>query len=634
MLRGIRKASANWIGKAIMTTVMGVLILSFAVWGIADIFRGFGQSTLARIGKTEISIEQFRQTYTERLQQIGRQLGKPLNTEQARAFGIDRQVLMQVVSEAVLDENVRRLGLGINDDELRRSILQDPNFRGLTGTFDPNRFAQLIRQAGYSEQRYLSEQRRLTLRRQVTGSVTGVAKPPKTLVEALLRLQSEQRAIEFVRLDAAQAGAIETPSPEALSAYFDERKTLFRAPEYRKIAVVSLLPEDIAKWSDVSDDDARKVFADRQERFTTPERRQVAQMVFPSMEEARAASERIKGGLGFDDLAKERNLKAADTDLGLVTKTGIVDPAVAEAAFALAPNAVSEPVAGRFGTVLVRVARIEPGTKPAYENLADAIKREIATERARTAVQDLHNKMEDERGGGTAIADAAQKFGLKALVLDAVDRSGRGADGNAAAGLPTGVDVIAPAFNSDVGVENDPLQVRNGYVWFEVLGVTPSRERALDEVKEQVATRWRDDQIGARLRAKAQDMTAQLNAGKKLSEIADTGKLKVETASGLKRGGTATNVPEGVVAAVFKAAKNAAVETQGASAAERIMFRVTDITVPPVDTASKDAQAMAENLRRAQTDEWLGAYVAQIQGDIGTTINQAAFQQATGGAAN
>ena len=55
-----------------MTVVMGVLIISFGVWGIGDIFRGFGQSTLAKIGKTEISIEQFRQLYTDRLQQISR----------------------------------------------------------------------------------------------------------------------------------------------------------------------------------------------------------------------------------------------------------------------------------------------------------------------------------------------------------------------------------------------------------------------------------------------------------------------------------------------------------------------------------------------------------------------------------
>src|SRR5204862_4277620 len=78
MLRGIRKASANWLGRAVMGGVMGLLALSFAVWGINDIFRGFGRSTLAKIGGTEIPIESFRQTYNERLQQISRRLGRPI----------------------------------------------------------------------------------------------------------------------------------------------------------------------------------------------------------------------------------------------------------------------------------------------------------------------------------------------------------------------------------------------------------------------------------------------------------------------------------------------------------------------------------------------------------------------------
>src|ERR1700736_2226911 len=154
MLRGMRKASSNWLGKIIMATVMGVLIISFGVWGIADIFRGFGQSRLARIGRTEISTEQFRQLYTEKLQQIGRQFGRPLTMDQARAFGLDRPVLQQTIAEAALDEEARRMGLGQSDAETMRAIYSDPNFRGLGGTFEPARFQATIRQFGYSEQRY------------------------------------------------------------------------------------------------------------------------------------------------------------------------------------------------------------------------------------------------------------------------------------------------------------------------------------------------------------------------------------------------------------------------------------------------------------------------------------------------
>ena len=137
MLRGIRKASSNWLGKIVMAVVMGVLIVSFAVWGIADIFKGFGQSSLAKIGSTEISTEQFRQIYTDKLQQLGRQFGRPLTSEQARAFGLDRQVLQQTIAEAALDEEARRMGLGQSEAETMRLIYSDPNFRGLGGKFDP-----------------------------------------------------------------------------------------------------------------------------------------------------------------------------------------------------------------------------------------------------------------------------------------------------------------------------------------------------------------------------------------------------------------------------------------------------------------------------------------------------------------
>src|SRR4051812_48489821 len=198
MLRGMRKASSNWLGKTVMAVVMGVLIVSFGIWGIADIFRGFGRSTLAKIGSTEISTEQFRQIYTDKLQQLGRQFGRPLTSEQARAFGLDRQVLQQTIAEAALDEEARRMGLGQSDAETMRAIYNDPNFKGLNGQFDPQRFQAVIRQFGYTEQRYLAEQRRVGLRRQIAGTISAGLEPPKALIEALIRFQNEQRSIEFI----------------------------------------------------------------------------------------------------------------------------------------------------------------------------------------------------------------------------------------------------------------------------------------------------------------------------------------------------------------------------------------------------------------------------------------------------
>jgi peptidyl-prolyl cis-trans isomerase D len=633
MLRGLRKASSNWLGKTIMTVAMGALIVSFGIWGIADIFRGFGQSTLATVGSTEISVNEFRQLYTDRLQQLGRQFGRPLTQEQARAFGFDRQLLEQTLAEAALDEEARRLGLGQSDAETMRVIFSDPNFKGTNGQFDPQRFQYMIRQFGFTEARYLADQRRVSLRRQIAGTLSAGLEPSKTLVEASSHFQNEQRSIEYIKLGAAQAGTIDPPSPEALAGYFDEHKAQFRAPEYRKIVFVVLTPEEIGKWSDVSDDDAKKLYEQRKEHLGTPEKREVSQIVFPNMDEATAARARITSGTSFDDIVKERKLAPADVDLGLVSKSGILDPAFADAAFSLPSGEVSQPVQGRFGVALIKVGTIQPATQPSYESLAPQLKREIAAARARDQVSSLRDKFEDERGGGASVAEAAQKLGLAATTIDAVDRAGKLPNGQPA-NIPQGLNVVAQAFNSDVGVDNEPISYRGGYVWYDVLGITPPRDRTLDEVKDQVEARWREDQVASRLRAKATELVQKLGDTGKLADEATSLGLKAETATGLKRDGSVPGLPSNVIAAAFKTAKDSVAQAAGDSDSEWIVFRVTDVTVPPVDFASDETKKLKETLQRTLSDEQLAAYVTKLEKNIGTKINEEAFAQATGAGSN
>lgn len=617
-----------------MTLVMGVLIISFGIWGIADIFRGFGQSTLAKIGSTEISIEQFRQLYTDRLQQISRQIGRPLTPDQARAFGIDRQVLQQVTAETTLDEAARKLGLQQSTDEVMKSIYNDPTFKGPNGAFDPNRFAQLIRQFNFNEQRYISEQKRVALRRQLAGSLTSELQPSKTSLEALNQFQNQQRSVEFVKLEAAQAGTIDAPTPEALASYFEQHKVQFRAPEYRKIAFVVLTPDELAKWTTISDDDARKVYEQRKDSFATPEKREVSQIVFPDVEAAAAARKRLAEGLSFADLAKERGLAASDVDLGMIDKSAIIDPAVAAAAFALKSGEISEPVQGRFGSVLVKVGKIEPGTQASYESVAAALKRDIALERAKATVKELHDKLEDERAGGANVVEAAEKLKLSVVTIEAVDRSGRAPDGKPVTAIPQGLDLISQAFASDVGVDNETLSYQGGYVSYDVLGVTPSRDRTLDEVKDQVEARWRADQIASKLRAKATELVEKLNNGAKLADEAAALGSKVETAEKFKRDGATANLPPAAVAAAFLLGKEAAGQSQGASATEWIVFRVTDIVDPTLDLASDEVKQLKTSVERSLADELIGQYVVKMENEIGVSINQAAFGQITGATNN
>jgi len=632
MLRGIRKASENWLGRILMAGVMTLLTGSFAIWGINDIFQGYGTSYLAKIGSSEIQMQDFSQAYNDRLQDLSRQVGRPITPEQANALGVDRQVLSQMLVDAGLDQLAQRMRLGIPNAELVQRVLNDPHFQTPTGQFDRAQFEGFLQNIGYSEQRFFNDERHRLPRKEISDAVSGGIQVPKAYLDAVNQFQNQQRNIAYVVLGPEQAGDIPQPTDDVLSKYYDDRKILFRAPEYRKIVVVVATPAALSHSVQVSDADVKKAYDENLKEYVTPERRHIEQIVFPNMADAQAASARIKSGTSFAAIATERGLKASDIDLGTVTKSGIIDPAVADAAFSLKQGEVSAPVQGKFGAVLVTVLEIAPGETKPLATVAPFIRADLALQDAKTKVQDIHDKIEDARAGGATLEEAAQKLGLNVATLD-IDQSGRDPSGNLVATMPAAGDVISGAFSNDVGVDTYPIDADNGYVWYEVEAITPARDRTLDEVKSQVEQRWRDDEIAKRLTAKATDLVDKLKTGNSLATLAAADNLKVQTAADIKRGVTNPGVSPKVVGAAFHTAKDAFGSAEGDKPTQWVVFQVTDVKTPALDENSADGKKLVQLLQNSMADDIFGQYVAWLENDLGTTVNQSMLAQAAGNAA-
>jgi peptidyl-prolyl cis-trans isomerase D len=486
-----------------------------------------------------------------------------------------------------------------------------------------------------NEARYLAEQRRVWLRQQLIGTVGGELAPPKAALEAFNRYQNETRSIEYILLGAAQAGTISDPAPEVLAKYFEERKILFRTPEVRKATLLVLTPTELAATIEVSDADLKQAYEVRKARFGTPERRHVQQIVFPNADEARDASEKITKGTTFAALAAERGLKDSDFDLGTLAQSAMVDRAIGDAAFVLKEGETSKPVEGRFGIALVHVVKIEPAQTQPFEQVADQLKKEFALERAKNDVQTMHDKVEDERLSGIPITEAAKKFNLKTRTVE-VDRTGRMPDGATLSDLPQGVDVLASLFTAEVGGDNDPLTIpqSGGYVWFDVAEIKPARDRPLDEVKDQVLARWRNDEIASRLKTKATEMVDKLKGGASMAEAAASVNGKAEWLPGLKRASTPPNIPARAVADIFNTPKDGVGQADGATATDRIVFKVNEITVPEFNAESDEAKRVEEALRKAIGDDVVTQYLANLEKDVGVTINQTGLNQVSGGSTN
>lgn len=625
MMDFFRQHAKGWVAKILL----GMLIFSFAIWGISDVFRRFADNDVLKVGSQRISTDQFREIYRDRLRVLGSQVGRTISNEQARALGLDRQILSEVIAERTFDENAQKLALSMSDADLIRRIHSNPAFQGANGQFDAGRFEQVLRANGYSEPRYLEVERRFGLRQQIGRALSGEILAPEIMGVAISRYENEERSAQFVRLDRNSEGPIPTPTPEQISEYFESRKAAFRSPEFRKLVILQLVPENLAGSLEIAEADVKKAFDVQRERLSVPERREVQQMLFPNAEEARAAAQKINGGTRFEDIARERGLGAGDISLGIVTKRDISDPAIADAAFALPEGKLSEPVQGRFGTALVRIAKIVPGQEPNFAEHADMVRKQLAAERARRVILDLHDKIEDERASGSTLTETAEKAKMKTITIEAVDRSGRTPDGKTIENVP-GLDQILPnAFSTEVGTETDPVELRGigGYAWYEVAAITPSRERPLEEVRERVIERWRDDEIAKRLSERAEAMKKRLDAGERFEAVAAG--LKLESADKLTRSRTPDGIDSATVAAVFETPQDKAGISIANDRVSRIVFRVTGVSVPAAGASPRTA-ALGTNLQ----DDLLVQYVMKMQEQIGVTFNEAAFRSVTGGAGN
>jgi peptidyl-prolyl cis-trans isomerase D len=413
--------------------------------------------------------------------------------------------------------------------------------------------------------------------------------------------------------------------------YYEENKALFRAPEYRKITLLVISPAELAKPGEVKDSDAQVYFEQHKDQYGRPEKRDVHQIVFPDEAQAQAAKQEIAGGTSFEQIAEKRGLKPSDTDLGLITKSQIVDPAIAQAAFSLPEGAVSDPIKGRFGTVLVKIGKIEPGEQVTFQQVEPQIKQTLAEQRARGAINDLRDKVEDERASGATLAETANKLGLKAITIDAVDRAGRAPDGQPVAALKDlPPNVISSAFTSDVGVDNEAISLpAGGFVYYDVNGVTPSHDRPLADVRPEVEGRWRAEQIGKKLAEDAKQMLDKLKGGTPLAQVASERGATVQKIVGLQRGKAGPNTPPSLDAAVFKTPKGGFAETEGANPTERYVFQVTNVT-DPSPNAPESAQ-LKTVLQNSYSEDLVGEYIIRLEKDFGVSRNEAALNQVVGG---
>jgi peptidyl-prolyl cis-trans isomerase D len=628
MLGILRNAAGTWVAKGLLV----LLVLSFLVWGISGrLMGGFaGHDSVITAGGTKVSINEYRLAYDRQLAVMSQQFGQRLTHEQAKALGIDNTVLAQLVSGAVLDEQARKLGLGLSKDRLAELTREDPAFKGPSGQFDRRTFEYLLREVGMRPEDYLKNRAQVAVRQQIVEAVSDGLKAPDTFFKAVALYRGEDRTVDYLVLPKTLVEPIEAPSDSILSTYFEANKKTYAAPEYRKFSYVRLEPADIADPTAVTDQQVSDDYNKNKARYTTPEMRTIEQLVFKTPDAAKAALDSLKAGATFEKLVTAEGKTPADTLLGTLARDKIADKAVADAAFALNANEVSQVVQGAFGPVLLRVTEIKPEVVKPLAEVSDQIRKDLALGEASRILLDVHDNYEDTRASGSSLADAAAKLKLKDITIDAIDRNGLRPDGSVVKDLPESPELIKAVFDAEPNTENEGLTTAdNGFVFYEVGSVTPARDRTLDEVRQKVVADWTAAETSKRLAAKADELEKRLKAGATLDVIAGELKLEKQTKRGLKREADDADFGKEGAAVMFGVGDGGTGLIPSPTGDGQILFKVAEVFEPAGADASSVPEDAQKSFTSGMSDDLLDQLVAQLQTQYDVRIDQAAVAQAS-----
>lgn len=622
MLDQMRRGAQTWVAKIFM----GVLVMSFAVWGVSGFLANPGQNIIVTVGDTEIPTLRFQQEYSRALQTYSRQAGRALSPQEAAAIGVPQQVLSRLITEATMSEVAGELQLGLSEAELARQIKADPSFQGAAGDFDRDRMRMLLQQSDLTEAQYVEQMLGLAERRQIADGLIGGLLTPNAYLEAANRYQNEERTVRSLTLASSAAATPGNPTDEALASYFEANKAKFGAPEYRAFSVVLVDPQTLADPTTVTDDEARRLYDRATDRFGTPEKRRIEQIAFPERTSADAATAALASGTPIETILAERNL--TPIDLGLVARGELVDAAVADAAFSMAAGD-ARAVDGRFGPVVVRVTEIVPGARQPFEEVKDTLKSEIATERAAGEVVSLYDDIEDARAEGSTLKEISERFKVPLQTVAPVDSTGKSVDGSTPV-VPGGAPVLSAAFDNEPGSEPDPIPIdRRGFAWIEVTDVVPARERTLDEVREGVVAAWQEAEAAKALDAEATALADRIRAGETIEAVAASVSVPVVTSERFKRGAAVEGLSSQAVAAAFGGGTGT-VATAPASEGGRIVLVVNEVFEPAFFAETPEMAELGSELSRAIGNSLLTDYVGELERLNGVSVNQQAFSSIVG----
>lgn len=530
MLQTFKKHSGSIFAKILFA----LLVASFAFFGIGDMFRSYtAMQPVAKVGSISISQEEFFNAYKKVVTRLQTLAHGKLKPEDIRNLGADKQVLNDLINNAVLNNEIKHLGLIVSDDSLEQFIKSVPAFLNKDGQFDRNQFRYLLHHNEMSEADFVQQSKDILLKRQLVGTLSSGINLPAKYQDLLFKAQEQQRVFNIAYLPLSLAKISDAPKDEDLEQLYQTQQEYFARPEYRDVSVLIVEPKKIQATIKITPEQITEEYNRRQNEFITPELRDVTQLTLVSRENAVKAQAEALLGKSMTEIS--RNLD------GTIRTYSDANPDKfstdhAKDIFAQDVGGVTEVLSSAYGWTFFKITKVTPPHTRNIDEVTSKIEADLRTQIYNIQINELQNKIEDGLAGGVPMADLAQQHDLSVLNLGLINAGGTNQDGKSVVSSDLKEVVLENAFNQDEGMASQLVNLSDGRsIAVFVAKIVPQNLPPLTDIRAEVVTLWRKNKEREAVAKIAQNMVAHTKSKQDLEDKAKQHNLTVRTLQPISR---------------------------------------------------------------------------------------------------
>ncbi len=622
MLRVLRRHAQS----PFIQLIVVVIAVVFIFWGVGTNLNSNADAVAVVDGK-EITGVEFGRAYDQLLESYKRQFGGQLPEELINTLGIKQQAVNGLVQQELVRKGAGQLGLVISDQEVQRVIEGLSAFQS-GGAFDLNTYRAVLARERLSTTAFEEGLRNDLLEQRVREAFAGFAQVSDEEIRQWLDYSNLQLQLRYALLSRTSFQDQVQADDKALAAWYDANKEQYRpAAEYKFDYLFFPFAADMGEVQ-VSGEEKRAYFDEHASQWQVPEQRHVRHILFrttqDSSAEERAAKKEaaqqalslLRGGGDFaelaDSLTEDPSGKGRGGDLGSIARGQMV-PAFEEAAFSLAPGALSEVVESPFGFHLIKVESVQPAVEPNFEKKEKEIN-EILTQQK---VRGITFKKASSAYEGVIRAGSLNKFSAdKGQKLESTDYVSQQAVPQQYALLHDAA-IAKPAFSLGKGELSSIVEGKEGYAILLVNDIKTPQIPALDAIRERVLADYTREKSAELLRQAADAALRSLQEKDQWPEG-----LALKTTAFVKRSDMHADVPALVLQDAFsQLGKKRLPDAPLAVGEDLAVYQITGLQQGEGNDAETLRDTLGQQLLQARQNQLFARWLGELRAQSDVWIN-------------